>query len=299
MNRVALLTGATGFIGRRLAARLVEQGWQVHAVLRISSPVDELPSPVTPHRNDGTVAGLTDIVRTAAPDVVFHLASLYLADHRADQVDDLVASNILFPAQLAEAMVGAGATRLVNTGTAWQHFEGAAYNPVNLYAATKQACIDLLRYYHDARGLSVVSLKLFDTYGPGDKRRKLVQLLVDAVWSGEELVMSPGEQMLDLTHVDDVTEAFAVAADLLLRADAPLRDEYLVSGERLSVRGLARTVADALGRELRAEFGGRPYRPREVMTPVDAGESTLPGWRRQRNLAGAVATLIRTDAGDA
>lgn len=291
MTGVALLTGVTGFIGGKLAAELVRQGWRVHAVLRRTSRAEDLPQHVTPHRHDRSVEGLTAIVRTAAPDIVFHLASLYLADHRADQVDDLVASNILFPAQLAEAMTGAGATRLVNTGTAWQHFTGAAYNPVNLYAATKQACTDLLRYHHDARGLSVVTLKLFDTYGAGDKRRKLVQLLVDAARSGEPLDMSPGKQVLDLTHVDDVVAAFVAAAGILLRAERPLFQEYLVSGERFTVRELAALVSNALGRSVPARFGGRPYRQREVMLPVAASaDSALPGWRRRHDIGAFIAT---------
>jgi nucleoside-diphosphate-sugar epimerase len=294
MSRAALLTGATGFIGGKLATRLVEQGWQVHAVLRESSSANELPPQVTPHRHDGSVAGLTAIIRAITPDIVFHLASLYLADHRSDQIEDLVASNILFPAQLAEAMVSAGVTRLVNTGTAWQHFEGAAYNPVNLYAATKQACMDLLRYYSEACGLSVVTLKLFDTYGAGDKRRKLVQLLVDAAQSGEVLDMSPGEQVLDLTHVDDVVGAFVIAGRLLLEAKTLMFENYLVSGERLTVREIAAIVSEVLGRSVSPNFGGRPYRRREVMLPVEMpGAGTLPNWRRQHDLSATIAALDR------
>jgi nucleoside-diphosphate-sugar epimerase len=224
--------------------------------------------------------------------VVFHLASLYLADHRPEQVDALVDSNVRFPAQLAEAMSAAGATRLVNTGTAWQHYRTEGYNPVNLYAATKQACIDLLQYYHDARGLSVITLKLFDTYGPGDKRRKLVQLLIDAALSGEALDMSPGEQVVDLTHIDDVVEAFLIAGDTLLRAEAPLNADHLLSGERFTIRELAVAVSQALGRNVDARFGERPYRSREVMIPVvpDPASLLLP-WRRTRDVRSTLAEL--------
>lgn len=298
MNRTALVTGVTGFIGGKLAQRILEQGWRVHAVLRESSDTSDIPAQVEIHRHDGTVGGLTQIVRSTAPDVVFHLASLYLTDHLPDQVDALIASNILFPAQLAEAMTAAGALRLVNTGTAWQHFGTADYNPVNLYAATKQACVDVLRYYHDAQKLSMVTLKLFDTYGAGDTRRKLVQLLVDAARSGEPLDMSPGEQTLDLTHVDDVVDAFLAAATLLLQAGAALNEDYLVSGERLTVRELVATVSEAMGRDIRVNIGGRPYRPREVMMPVGAsGGSALPDWAPVRDIRSTLTAVTDRNGG--
>jgi nucleoside-diphosphate-sugar epimerase len=289
--RSAVMTGVTGFIGGKLAERLVADGWAVHAIVRPSSDTSKLPQGVECHVADG-VTELTEVLRSAAPDLVFHLASLYLADHRPDQVDGLIASNILFAAQLAEAMTASGARRLVNTGTAWQHFETDAYRPVNLYAATKQAAEDIFHYYHDARGLSVLTLKLFDTYGPGDTRRKLVQLLIDAALTGEPLGMSPGEQAVDLTHVDDVVGAFILAAERLLAAERPLQESFLVSGERLHVRELVPLVSEVLDRPVPVELGARPYRAREVMEPVRPGPpSALPGWVPRWTLMDGIEAL--------
>lgn len=287
-QRRALVTGITGFIGGRLAERLIADGWTVDALVRTGSDTGSLPDVVALHTvEDGQ--DLTPVVAAARPDIVFHLASLYLAEHRPDQVEALVRSNILFPALLAEAMAANGVTRLVNTGTAWQQFLGEAYLPVNLYAATKQAAEDLLLYHADARDLSVVTLRLFDTYGRGDKRRKLIQILIDAAASGEALAMSPGDQVVDLTHVDDVVSAFVLAAERLLDAHAPLREAFLLSGERYTVKALAEVVAHAMGRPVRAEFGGRPYRAREVMDPVGADGHVLPGWTRAHDLSSYVA----------
>lgn len=287
MSRTALITGASGFIGQRLARALLDGGWRVHALLRGEAPFPGM----TAHRYTGATEDVAQAVAAAAPDVTFHLASLYLADHRPDQIADLVASNVLLVAQLAEALsAGDRPGRLINTGTGWQHHRGEDYLPVNLYAATKQAGADLLRYYTDARGLSVVTLELFDTYGPGDTRRKLVQLLVEAALTGEPLGMSPGEQRIDLTHVDDVVAAFLRAADRLLAADGALDETFFVGGDRMSVRELADRVGTALGRPLAARFGERPYRAREVMEPA-AATPLLPGWTRETTLDEGIRAL--------
>ncbi len=294
MTQRALITGITGFIGGKLAQRLLGDGWQIHAIVRPQSDTASLAfaDAVTFHAvEDG--ADLTPVLAAARPDVVFHLASLYLAEHRPDQVEALVRSNILFPALLAEAMAATGSTRLINTGTAWQRYEGAGYRPVNLYAATKQAAEDLLLYHADARDLSVITLRLFDTYGRGDKRRKLIQILIDAVQSGEPIAMSPGDQIVDMSHVDDVVEAFVVSADRLLTSEGKLNEVFHVSGQRQSVKDLAAMVSTTLGRPLHADFGGRPYRTREVMRPHAPSEAErLPGWVPSHSIETSLPDLI-------
>ena len=289
MSRTALVTGATGFIGGHLVRRLLREGWQVAALARAASDTSGLPADVRVHRI-GEPDELRDTIAAAAPDIVFHLASLYLADHRPDQIAALVGSNVLFVTELAEAMTRAGCARLVNTGTAWQHAGPDGERPVNLYAATKRAADEMLRYYQEVRGLSVVTLTLFDSYGPGDTRRKLVQLLVEAALNGAPLGMSPGEQRIDLTHVDDIDAAFVVAGERLLGHPGPLDERFFVANDRLSVRDLAARVAAALDRPLPARFGERPYRPREVMEPV-AAAPLLPGWDPQVALDDGIRAL--------
>lgn len=295
MSRSAIVTGSTGFIGGHLCQRLLSDGWQVHAIVRQDSDTAAMPDEpgLLLHRHDGTMEGLAAIIASAKPDLVFHLASLFLADHRPDQIEPLLRSNLLFPTQLLEAMVAAGVRAIINTGTAWQHHESEPYRPVNLYAATKQAMQDLLAYYTDARGISAITLKLFDTYGLGDKRRKLIRILGDAARSGESLDMSPGDQIVDLSHVDDVVSAFLVAADRLLAAEEAISEQYFVSGERCSVRELVAKVELAAGKPLTVNFGGRPYRDREVMVPiVPVPADRLPGWSPRHTLQASLSELI-------
>lgn len=294
MTRAALITGATGFIGGRLAERLSQQGWAVHAVVRPrpeGAAAITLPSNVRAHAYDGSMARLEAILSDVRPDLVFHLASLFLVDHAPAQAGELVRSNVLFPTMLVEAAIGAGCNRMINVGTAWQHYRSSDYEPVNLYAATKQAYQDILQFYASASGLSCITLKLFDTYGPGDPRRKLIPALVNFARSGGELSMSRGDQILDLCHVDDVIDAFVITADRLLEAAGPISESYLLGGERHTLKEVVAMVARACGRALDVSFGGRPYREREVMDPVRVVE-TLPAWVRSRDLEATLKSMI-------
>jgi nucleoside-diphosphate-sugar epimerase len=291
----ALVTGGNGFVGSHVVRRLVHEGWEVHAIVRPHSdlaPIAELRGRIVRHEYDGSTESLVRAVEAARPDVAFHLASLFLSEHRPEDVAPFVTANLLLGTQLMEAMSGGGVTRLVNTGTSWQHYESRDYAPVNLYAATKEAFEAIIAYYVEARGARVITLKLFDTYGPDDPRPKLFHLLAKVAREQQPLDMSPGEQLIDLVHVDDVVTAFLLAADRLLQDAVAGHERYAVSsGAPLALRKLVAIYERVSGVTLPIRWGGRPYRQREVMRPWDRG-TRLPGWAPRIGLEeGIVQTL--------
>jgi nucleoside-diphosphate-sugar epimerase len=149
---------------------------------------------------------------------------------------------------------------------------------VCLYAATKQAFEAVLEFYIDAHALRAITLKLFDTYGPGDPRPKLLSLLQKATATGAPLDLSPGEQLINPVYIDDVVEAFVLAGKRLLDGAPAGKEEYAVSSRHpLSVREFAAAYASASGRGLELRWCAQPYRAREVMVPWNTGAS-LPGW---------------------
>jgi len=235
---------------------------------------------------------MTSIVKSARPDIIFHLASWVLVQHQPADIERLIRSNITFGAQLVEGMLGAGANRLVNTGTSWQHFENQDYSPVCLYAATKQAFEAILQYYVETSSLRVATLKLNDTYGPDDPRPKLFKLLQRAAESIETLKMSPGEQRVDLVYIDDVVDAYLASATLLLQDGVDGQQTYAVSsGETIGLRELATVYESVAGVKLPIEWGGRPYRPREVMVPWNRGQP-VPGWRPKTSLVEGIRKTV-------
>ena len=281
LNHTALVTGATGYVGSKLCERLLEEGWHVHVITRKQGRQlsEALHDRVVSHTYDGSTDSLVSAITKAEPAVVFHLASLFIAEHRTEQVTDLISSNVLFGTQLAEACVRNDVRCFINTGTSWQHYRSDAYDPVCLYAATKQAYEDILDFYADAFDLKVITLKLFDTYGPDDPRPKLLNLLLKSLETGESLGMSPGEQQIDLVHIDDVTRAFTLAAKRIIQGQNQNKHErYAVSTcQPVSVQQLVQLITQASGKTLNVTFGSRSYRDREVMHTTSFDQN-LPNW---------------------
>ncbi len=294
MSLRILLTGATGFIGGRLAGALVRERYSVSAIVRKTSRVERLQQDigaVNCHAFEGNTEQLIEIVDRCRPGLVIHLASCFVAEHRPCQVEELVTANLLFPTQLLEAMAANEVTRLINTGSVWQYYGNRGYDPLNLYAATKQAFVDMACYYRQVRGLRTLTLVLSDTYGPDDPRPKLVNLLVDAHRQRRRLPMGSGRQIIDLVHIDDVVAAYLGAVKSFDELADPDGTYSIRSDRPLTVRQLVETFARLCGGGLETAWGQRPDRERELLRPVDT-VPRLPDWQPQIDLRDGLRQLL-------
>jgi len=287
----AVLTGATGYIGGVLCRTLLAEGWELAAVVMPGDPA-ALPEGVVRLEDPGTAVELGALLAPFAPDAVLHLAAAQDLTGTPAASDALVAANLGFGARMLAAAESAGARAFVAASTYSVHGDGTAgYAPQTLYAATKAAFVTLAEHYRRNTALSVVALELSDTYGPGDRRPKFLNLLARAAATGEPLDASPGEQVIRPLHVDDIAEAFAHAARELV-AGAALPSAASVAGpEAVSLRSLATVFGEATGVTPVVNWGMRSYRDNEIMRPWD-GEP-LPGWSPRISLREGLASVYR------
>lgn len=297
-SKIALVTGGTGFIGSNLVHHLLSEGWSVHCVVRPSSDLSILEGildQVTLYQHDGTTAEMFKIVEASQPTFVFHLGGLVLSQHEPENVEGLILSNVLFATQLVESMVNFEIPYLINTGTSTQHYENKQYSPVSLYSATKQAFEDILQYYLEVSALKSITLEVFNCYGENDPRSRLIHQFQATSKSQESLAMSPGEQLIDIVHVDDVVKAFLVAS-CVVRDQPTQKSVYSVSsGTPISLRKVAQVFEEVSGGTLKIEWGGRPYRSREVMVPWNLGKP-LPGWSPKISLAEGFRKVLESSS---
>ena len=282
-----LITGATGFIGSELVKKAIVEGHEVHCLVRKKSDTSRLFKGSNIHYLSSENNDINNIIAKIKPDIVFHLASFFIAEHKYCDIDDLIYSNITFATKLVDAMVKNNILLLVNAGTTWQHGNSnEEYNPVNLYAATKQAFEDILKFYNDHYKLRIINLKLFDTYGENDFRKKLFWALNKAIEKKEKLEMSLGEQEIDLVHIDDVVNAFMLAGRSLIEKNEISYESYVLSsGNIVKLKELVENYEKFIGKKIDIEWGARPYREREVMKVWKHGKN-LPGWEplKSKNL---------------
>ena len=213
-----IITGATGYIGSHVAKHLISKGWKI---VIISQPhfgysnVEEIKTQIEIFEYDGNIESLINFFKIKKADVVMHLAAAVITNYQPVQIPMLIRSNIEFGTEILEAMRQSETRLFIGTGTYWQNYNSESYNPVDLYAATKEAFEKILKYYVDAYGVRAITLRLFDVYGEDDKRPKLWNILRNIAGTDKSIDLSPGEQLLDLVYISDVARAYEQAYWLL------------------------------------------------------------------------------------
>ena len=103
--------------------------------------------------------------------------------------------------------------------------------------------------------------------------------------------MSAGEQLIDLVYIDDVIDGYILVAERLMSNKVSTMEEYAISsGNPISLKKLVTVYGEIIGKALRVKWGGRPYRPREVMVPWNKGQ-LLPGWKPKIRLVEGIKRM--------
>lgn len=279
-----IVTGATGYIGSHVVKHMLDYGWRVGIIVRQSSKLDLLEDVVElvdVCRYDGKIESLIDFMSRFCPDVVIHLAAAVITNPKPSDVKMLIRSNLEFGSELLEAMSQSGVKAMVNTGTFWQNYNSSDYNPVDFYAATKEAFEKIIQYYVDAHDFRVITLRLFDVYGEDDPRPKIWNQLRQHAKSGERLSLSAGDQFINLIHISDVCSAYYRACDILIETETACDSVYEIRFEKMyKLKDIVDRFMSVTGYRVPLCWGGRPYRKREVMCPMYCGP-VLPGWLPQ------------------
>ena len=299
-----LVTGATGFIGSNLVKRLIKNEITVTAVVRDVTTAETIFSKekglISFYLWNNSVESMAKYMKIQKVDCVVHLATRYITQSSASDIDDLVESNIAFGMKILEAMKLAGVRNMVNSSTSWQHYQNEAYNPVNVYAATKQAFEDILKYYTDAEGIRAIILEIYDTYGAFDNRGKLLNYWKQILETGEAMLLSPGEQKLDYVYIEDVLDGIERAIQLLEELPATAegyKAKYALSSDEVyTLQELAEIFESVYEKKLPIIWGGKPYRDREVMEPY-RGLERLPGWNAGTDLRNGFEQVKKDEQG--
>jgi nucleoside-diphosphate-sugar epimerase len=288
-----LITGSTGFIGKHLIRRLVEMGHGVTSLIRPTSKVTETPS-VTCHVYKGTYANIESLFQKQYFDTVIHLASMAQYDCSPEQIAPMIETNITLGTFLLQAMKQYGCSRFINTSTYWQHYRGEkTYQPICLYAATKKAFEDIIDFYTLDGTIRAISLTLYDVYGYDDHRNKLLNLLIKNRDAEKSFDLSPGEQKLQMTFIDDVVDAYLQAMNLLPNTPKNHTIYGIYGQETYTLKDIVALLETLIGAPFSIQWGQKAYYPFQIMDPYFGGR--LPHWEAKISLKEGLTTILEKE----
>jgi UDP-glucose 4-epimerase len=273
----ALVSGGSGFIGSHLVDALLERGDEVVAVDNLSTgrrsnlegALERGARLIEEDIRDGDE--MKKLFAQEQPEIVFHLAAQMDVRVSTARPDYDAQVNVLGTLNLLEAARESGAGRFVFTSTGGAIYgeaedlpagEDSPIRPEAPYGQAKFAAEGYCELYRRLHGLSTVSLRLGNVYGP--RQDPFGEAGVIAIFCGKLLeggrptVFGDGKQTRDYIYVGDVVRA------QLIVAGNDLNGSFNVGrGEETSVLDLVEILGGFGDGPFEADFA--PERPGEVL----------------------------------
>src|SRR5262245_13205498 len=253
MTRV-LVSGASGFVGRRSIEPLLAHGAEVHTVQR--HPGEFATGVVTHTANLHDAAAVASLMADVRPTHLLHFAWIATPGVYLTSLDNplWLRSSL----RLVEMFLENGGQRVVVAGSAMEYDWSAGVcserttpcRPATLYGACKHAQYEVLERWSSQAGFSFAEGRLFWTYGPEESPERLVPSMIRASTSGMPFRLRYPAQVRDYLHVADAAAAFAALLESNVQGAVNIG-----AGEGVMLSRLAEIVGEETGQRLFVERG--------------------------------------------
>ena len=232
-------------------------------------------------------------IKINKPDIIINCAANQNLDDDRKAIEELfnsnLYSNIMF---LNQSVKNKNFKGYISFGTKWEFDSNRNYNPLNFYAATKNANDIFFQYYSLKKKITTISLKIFDTYGINDKRNKIFNLLLRKYKKNQTLKITPGKQFLDYVHINDVCELINLICEDIRKDKLKGFKMFTVSSKNpIKLKFLVRLLNLNLNKKIKVKIGAKKYRSNEAMKPIKK-IINYPGWKPKLNLVKEIKKIF-------
>jgi NAD dependent epimerase/dehydratase len=221
--RLALVTGADGFIGSHLVEYLVAEGFNVRALVQYNSfnswgwlDGHDLGQSVEIISGDIRDSNFCNRI-TQDVDVVFHLAALIAIPYSYLAPDSYIDTNVKGTLNICQAAVTNGVKRVLHTSTS-EVYGTAKYVPIDEdhplqpqspYSASKIAADALAMSFYNSFDCPITVVRPFNTYGPRQSARAVIPTIISQIASGsKEIKVGDLSPTRDFNYVSDTCRGF-------------------------------------------------------------------------------------------
>lgn len=291
------VTGASGFIGRRVVHYLVRGGHDARVLLEDRDGESaSFQESLALHRTSiqsytGDLkdhAFVSDLLGQLQPEAIIHLAAVGVSDPFLDY-ETAITNNILGTVHLATAYFEGFRGSQTIGKMVLARTPGERTN-MNMYAASKAGAWGFCDMFARTNNWPINGAIIYQAYGPGQPVHTFVTAAMTAALKGQDFPMSSGRQIRDWIYVDDVARGLIAMIEADLKPGTSLD---LGSGSPLSLGQMAIRIYELVGGKGRPLTGAIPDRPGEELSQIADAERTSRylGWQPEIPVNEGLAAL--------
>jgi len=279
-----LVTGSTGFIGSKLSLKLVDEGYNVYALIRHTSRRELEPlAPVLDriHLIEGdliTYHSVDSAVNTVQPEFVLHVGALTPVRLSFQNPFPYLSINFEGTVNVVHAILEkAPKARLICASSAevygWQSGhrpipETASLHPASPYAVSKEAADQYVQMAMKVYDLRATVLRPNNTYGRQGEKGFITEYLISTMLENKTCYIGASESVRDYMYIDDHVNGYLLA----MKSQKAIGEIFNVSpGNPVSNRELANKIAKLTGYKGKIVYGSYPpgYSQRSAICDPD------------------------------
>lgn len=245
-----LVVGATGYLGTKVVARLVQKKVNLICTVRESSNTSELIKYLPQvELCKSKLECISHKMREyyGKIDSVLYMACSY---YKAGYEMQVIESNLTFALDILELSKKHQIQNYVYIGTSLP-------KEVNLYALTKHHFVEYGKFYCNNYDINFCNVLLESYYGSDEPKNRFIPNSIKKLVENNELLLTSGTQKRDYIYIDDAVEGIA----LILESKKDGYQEFeLGSGEAPTIREILEYLRKLLGSNSKLNFGAIPSR---------------------------------------
>lgn len=287
-----LVTGASGFIGRKLCEKLISIGADVVALAK-DGEMDVVDDTRWCRIDITDYDAVLECFETHQPSVVFNAAALVSGVRTVDIIDDITAVNLLGCINVMRAALSTSNPKVVLCGSMEEAPPGyMPEEPTSPYAAAKHSARLYAQMFHRQFGLDVTMTRIFMVYGPGQQdTSRLIPHVITNLLDNASPQIGSGVRQVDWIFIDDVVDALMLLAQYQTTSG---RVFDIGTGSLTTIGDVVATLEKQIPSAAKPEFGSVDDRGEETEFYADwRSLAELCGWKPRISLETGLELTVK------
>ena len=280
MNKKILITGSTGFIGSNIIKYLIKKNFYIYDLLREKNKNNKKIYKLKKNKKYRPIFynKFSELEQKLSPlkiDMIINCATYYSTKNDVKTIENLVKTNIIFCSIVLE-ILNKHVKKFINFGSMMEYSKNNNFFPKNFYAITKYFFQIIEKFYKQKNNkIKFYDLKLYETCGDNDKRKKLIPEIIENYKKNKTTKIISRNLNMNFIHIKSLIKII----DMIIFKKIK-ENEYVVKNKKIiKIKNIIESINKRLNRKIKVK-----YLSSKKISVSNTKLKIFPSWSDKENL---------------